>query len=383
MSATTQPCLVPVAPNRMTRVCHISPVHCVPDNRILHRQCRSLQEAGYAVTWIARHNKDEVREGVHIVALPTAKSRLQRWLFSGWVALWKALQTKSSVYHFHDPEFMLHALLLRILGKRVIYDIHENYVSSVSQKAYIPPALRTVAGKTAGWLEKLVSNAFECVIAERYYEERFPSAVKVLNYPRISADDDRSARSDSVLLYTGNVHRHRGAFLHARLPSMVEGVRVKIVGHCPPPLHAELARQNTTHIDRLEFTGVGSNVPYDRILSEYANGAWLAGLAIFAPNHHFEKKELTKFFEYMQFGIPIIASDFPTWRDLIEGNQCGICVDPNSDKQIVAAIERLRDDADLWNTMSQNGFNAVRENYSWVSQEKSLLALYNRLAPLR
>lgn len=364
--------------DRMTRVCHISPVHCVPDNRILHRQCRSLQEAGYAVTWIARHHQDEVIDGVKIVAVRPAESRVYRWLFSGWEAFWKALRTKSQIYHFHDPEFMFHALLLRLLGYQVIYDVHENYVSSVSQKPYIPGALRGLTGQLAGFFERLVSSAFHQVLAERYYEERFPKGVKVLNYPRIT-DDHRAERSDSVLLYTGNVHLHRGAAIHASLPALVPGIQVKFIGHCPTALHRRLVAASPTRGRGLEFLGVGRNVPYEQILNEYRSGAWLAGLALFAPNHHFEKKELTKFFEYMQYGIPIIASDFPTWQELIEGNGCGICVDPNKESEIVAAIHKLRDDPALWQSMSQNGINAVREKYSWNSQEAALLELYDRL----
>ena len=63
-------------------------------------------------------------------------------------------------------------------------------------------------------------------------------------------------------------------------------------------------------------------------------GGWLAGLAIFPPNPHYYEKELTKFFEYMGAGLPIVCSDFPAWRTLMAETGAGICVDPQDPESI-------------------------------------------------
>lgn len=363
----------------MTRVCHISPVHDLVDNRVFYKECHSLRDAGYEVIWIVQHDRNEVKDGVNIIALRPVHSRWRRWCLSGWEAFRAALRTKAALIHFHDPEFIPYALLLRLSGKQVIYDIHEDYVSSLSQKLYIPARLRSVLGRIAGAFEKLLSIPFERVIAERYYEDRFPKAVKVLNYPKLDGNDAGCRRSEHRLLYTGKVHLHRGAKIHARIPGLVAGTSVSFVGRCDPQLFAELERENAAHWDKLTFTGVGENVPFQRILDEYRNGEWLAGLAIFPKSQHLERKELTKFFEYMQHGLPIIASHFPTWRRLVEDNECGICVDPDDDEAIVEAVSRLQRDPELWKSMSQNGMKAVQDQYSWASQERALLGLYRQL----
>lgn len=363
----------------MPRVCHISPVHALVDNRIFHKQCRSLCDAGYEVYWVVQHERDSVIDGIHVVSLQSSTSRIRRWLLSGWEAFRKALSTKSDVYHFHDPEFIPMALLLRGLGHRVVYDIHEDYVSSISQKSYIPGPLRYVVSRLAGLTERLLSSSFQRVIAERYYEDRFPTAIKVLNYPRLTQDGPRCKRSDQKLLYTGKVHLYRGALEHAKIPGLVAGTTVDYIGRCAPDLHAQIVAANREHADQLQFTGIAEFVPFSEIAKQYQQGAWLAGLAIFPPNEHLDKKELTKFFEYMQYGLPIIASNFPTWRRLVEDNGCGICVDPTSDSEIASAVTRLRDDPALWQSMSDNGFRVVREKFAWDSQEVSLLQMYEAI----
>lgn len=363
----------------MSTVCHISTVHDWFDNRIFHRQCRSLSEAGYDVKWVVPYSHHEVKHGVEIVPLHKPKSRFTRWTISGWQALRKALATQADVYHFHDPELIPQGIVLRLLGKRVIYDIHEDYVSSVSQKHYLPKLLRNPIAQLAGLAESICSRPFTKIIAERYYEERFPDAVKVLNYPVVPPSDvPRCSRSTSRLLYTGNVHQARGALIHAAIPGFVANTTVDFIGKCAPQLHEEIVSANREHLDKISFDGIGHRVPFDTIREAY-RGEWLAGLAIFPHNEHLERKELTKFFEYMLHGLPVIASHFPTWRRLVEEHECGICVDPDNFSEIRDAIERLQNDEELWNRCSRNGIACVQKEYSWSSQEQTLLDLYRKL----
>src|SRR5690554_3414713 len=108
----------------MTRVCHITSVHIAYDTRIFLKECRSLAKAGYEVKLVAQHPKREMVDGIEIIPVNrTSKGRLSRILFFVWRVFFVAIKTKSQVYHFHDPELVPAGILMRLMGKKVIFDI--------------------------------------------------------------------------------------------------------------------------------------------------------------------------------------------------------------------------------------------------------------------
>ena len=66
--------------NKMRKITHLTTVHPPFDVRIFHKECKSIARAGYDVTLIACHDRDEMREGVRIRALPKVRGRLSRMI---------------------------------------------------------------------------------------------------------------------------------------------------------------------------------------------------------------------------------------------------------------------------------------------------------------
>ena len=57
----------------------------------------------------------------------------------------------------------------------------------------------------------------------------------------------------------------------------------------------------------------------------------------------------------MSAGLPIITSNFPLWKEIVEGNNCGICVNPLEPKEIAEAIEYIMTHPNEAEQMGQNG----------------------------
>ena len=368
----------------MAKIVHLTTVHSPFDNRIFHRECRSLARAGYEVVLIASHERDEQVGGVQIRALPSFSGRFPRMTRGVLCLLRAALREKAAVYHFHDPELIPAGLVLRLLGKQVVYDVHEDYATAILHREYLPVFLRSWISKGFTCVERFSSRFFELVLAERYYAERFPQGETVLNYSRFPEMDERvlerrPAPAKIHLLYTGNVKDYRGAFLHVRLLEALPEAELFLVGRCSPELAAELETAAGPHAGRLHMEGVGSYVPHERIVECYLQKQWTAGLAIFPPTYHTFRKELTKIFEYMAYGIPLVCSAFPNLRRIVEKERCGICVDPDDPDEAVRAVRWLADHPGEARAMGMRGRRAARRKYNWKTEEEKLLRFYREL----
>jgi glycosyltransferase involved in cell wall biosynthesis len=103
------------------------------------------------------------------------------------------------------------------------------------------------------------------------------------------------------------------------------------------------------------------------------------GLLVLRPEPNFCNAMPIKLFEYMAAGIPVIASDFPLWRQIIGEAGCGLLVDPQDPQAIARALEYLLSHDAESEAMGRRGRQAASELYNWNSEERVLLKFYSEL----
>ncbi|HLS22918.1 MAG TPA: glycosyltransferase [Pseudogracilibacillus sp.] len=367
------------------KVVHLTTVHNPHDPRIYYKQCLSLAKANFDTYLIAQPASPPLadEDGVTHIQLKKYSSRVKRMLFGTWEAYKKAKRLKADIYVFHDPELMFVAAMLKNKHNRVIYDIHEDYVTSMLQKEYLPKPVRFLFSKLYRLVERITTRKMDLSLAEKYYVQFYPQGKMILNYPLLNERFTRIDRTTKPIvdkvLYTGNVTVERGALIHSRIPKIAPDITVQFVGKCASSLADEMKSIAGKQKDKLQFEGIDQFVLKEKIEDYYVEENWLAGIALFPPTDHYMKKELTKFFEYMNAGLPIICSNFPTWKEFIEKYQCGIAVDPYDDEQIKNAIETLRNNPDYARTLGENGRRAVINELNWKKEESKLLVWYNEM----
>lgn len=367
-------------------VAHLTPHRYAFEPRTFF-ECESLAAAGFEVVLVAPHEGDVVRNGVRVLGLPRYRNRLDRVTRLAFLCVWRALREKPAIFHLHEPDLLPWGLLLRLLGKQVIYDVHEDYATAALVRPWIPVWARRPLARLVDLMTAVARWSFHIVIAEKYYARLFPGGLEVLNYAKLEEFGDLldcprafPEEGGPHLLYTGGITDSRGGRHHLRLlEALPEDAAMLIIGHCGmADLAAEL-RRAAARDPRLELRIDESDwIPHEEIVAAYRR-PWTAGIALFPDTPHYREKELTKFFEYMAAGLPILCSDFPVWRELVEGNGVGICVDPEDPEAAAEAALWLHAHPAEARAMGKRGRRLVRERFNWESQAEVLVDFYRRI----
>ncbi|MEQ8523963.1 glycosyltransferase family 4 protein [Gracilimonas sp.] len=366
----------------MQKVVQLSSVHVVGDARVFYKISSSLAERGYDVDLIIQAEKDFKKNGVSVKSIPLAKTKVHRLFVTLPSLIIKAIDyPKNTIFHFHDPELIVVGLFLKLVGYKVIYDVHEDVPLDVLTKHWIPFWLRNKLSKSIKKIEEFSAKRFDAVITVvPSITERFDNTkvVEIRNYPDYEDYSEQVLQQDAsekYVVYIGDLTSRRG------IPGMVEAmeylddeVTFKLAGTFSEDgllgkLKKKKGWRNTEHMGWICQEEAGTLL----------RGA-IAGLLTLekVPSHMGSLP--VKLFEYMMAGIPVISSDVPLWKEIINENSCGIIVDHANPEEIAEAINYLLANPDKAKKMGQNGMKAIKEKYNWQKEKEKLLQLYRELS---
>jgi len=366
-------------------IIHLSSVHKPFDIRIFQKECKSLAQNGFNVSLIVPHNKDEVVNDIRCIPIKKDPNRFYRMIRTTWRIYKKALSENGDVYHFHDPELIPVGIYLKMKGKKVIYDVHENVPDQILDKHWIPLHLRWLVAKAVGFIEQMGSKFFfdGVVAATPTIAKRFPpkKTIIVQNFPKLNLQpikEQETLYSDrsNVVIYVGVITEQRGIKQVIKSIGLVPkhlGTHLYLAGEFVPQ-NLLLEVREMQGWDCVKFFGLKS---HELILDLFQHAR--IGIAILHPTPQYLTSLPIKLFEYMSAGLPVIASNFQLWKSIVEKNKCGILVDPLNPKEIAQAIQWLLENPHEAEEMGRRGQEAVRLYYHWEMEEKKLLQLYQRI----
>jgi glycosyltransferase involved in cell wall biosynthesis len=362
------------------KITHLTSVHQPFDGRIFHKECKTLHGAGYEVSLVAEHDRSELVDGVQICAVKQSGNRRERMTRTVRAISQIALAEGADVFHFHDPELIPLGIWLKAHGKRVIYDVHEDFPKQLLSKPWITPWLRHPLSVAAAFVESAAGWLCDGIVAATpEIARRFPKrkTVTIQNFPLVGELDDAGVvpycdRSEE-LAYVGGITANNGAKqLLTALASLPNESKARLLlagAFSPESLRQELQRMPGW--SRVEFLGWQSRPGVAAIL-----GRARAGLVTAQPISNYLDCWPTKMFEYMAAGLPVIASDLPRCRQIVESTGCGILVDPHDPQSIADAIQWLMARPIEARAMGQRGQEAFRTKYNWAPEAQRLLAFY-------
>lgn len=370
----------------MKKICILTSVHIPFDVRIFFKEAKSLANAGYDVTLIAQHDNDEVVDGIKIISLRLPRNRIERMTKTAWSVFWKALKVDADIYHLHDPELMPIGLILKSLGKKIIYDMHENLPKQIKNKHWINPRLRQFLSMAVYWSERVSLKGIPVIFAEHSYRKDYPWVKEfetILNMPLVNQllciEPDASALHGFSIGYLGRVGLERGSIMIIEALKILKDRGITPRYDCIGPITESHKHDILKRCEQYRLTDVAIHGYMPAYKGWEIIKRCNVGLALLHPIPNYIESYPTKIFEYMALGIPVVASDFPLYREVVEGNDCGLCVDPLQPESIAEAIGRLVMNPEVARRMGENGRQAVMDKYNWSVEEKKLCEFYKKL----
>ena len=371
-----------MASTSQRRVAHVTTVHHPFDPRIFYKQLASLRDAGFDAHLVAPHEHDEQVQGISIHALPRPETRWHRLALQPQVFK-RALALDAALYQIHDPELLpLVFLLKRTIGVRVVYDMHENYRS---KGALLGRGLRALERWAFRWVDHVL-------IAEESYRSIVDGhAVPhtyIANYFRPIGDENPArtveiSETPTRLLYTGTLSDSRGlrtmVDLAARIRRADRPETLDLVGVC----HRD--HQRTWAEERIRSEGLGAvleRTGWDTYVRPSAMPPHYrradVGLALCEPHPNHMGSLLTKFYEYLHHGLPIICSDFPRWRRFVEQHECGAVVPPGEPGAVLDVLDAWQAHPERYRECAENA-RAAAPQYRWETMGERLVDRYRTL----
>jgi glycosyltransferase involved in cell wall biosynthesis len=367
------------------QIVQITSGHLANDIRVFYKECRSIADSNFEVILIVPHHSKTTVDNVMILPIPISMGRFVKIFINPVKLFLKTLRLSGDIYHFHDPAFLPFGLILKFMGKRVIYDIHEDVPKSIHSRDYLPKIMKDLVSCLIEKYEIFVAKRLSGLVCAtpaitRRFEKINLNTMTVNNYPlqaEINYDHvSRWHERKNAVAYIGSITRVRGIFEIIRSLTYISSkynVSLELAGKFSSSKLFMQAHM-TSGWDRVNYYGQIDRASVKNLLRNVR-----AGLVIYHPEPNAIEAQPNKLFEYMAEGIPVIASDFPLWRDIILENHCGLVVNPLNPEEIAEAITYIFTHPIEAEKMGINGLEAVQSTFNWEKEKTKLFSLYNKL----
>jgi len=362
------------------KVCILTTVHPPFDTRIFHKEAKTLVQAGYDVTLIVQHSKNEIVDGVKIIALFKPRNRFARIFGLTWRALYLALRQRADIYHFHDPELIFIGILLKLFGKKVIYDVHEDVSKQIMNKGWLGNnQIKKFAAFTMNTIEQIGALLFnKIIVVTPDIAGKFPKNKVVIlrNLPILQLIDDtvpaNCKKNKPIIIYAGGLNRIRGIKeIIQAMKYINDRAELWLLGNW----ESEKFKKECKNLAGWKYT---KYLGFKKLAEAYAYMKLSnIGIVNFLPLEVSLKAGPNKPFEYMACSLPTIMSDFTFWHEIF--GECAIFVDPNDYKCIAKKILYLLDKPNEAKELGKKGRKLIEEKYSWETESKKLLEMYENL----
>ena len=347
----------------------------VTDQRV-HKVCTSLTQNGYEVKLIGRRlkNSKPIKRLYKTVRMNLLFSRSFLFYAEYNISLFfYLLFQKTDIYLSNDTDTLLANYLASIIRRKpLIFDSHEIFTETpeVTDRAFVKKVWTTIENFI---FPRLKNSYTVCESIASYYNEKYKINMQVVRniplkkstYVRpFSRKSPIDSKGKKVILYQGAVNAGRGIEWMIEAMKYLNDFIFYVVGDGDKLKELKEKAKKMQLTDKVVFTG---KVPFEQ-LSDYTFKADIGinllenwGLSYYysLPN---------RIFDYIQEGVPILASDFPEIRKIILDYKIGMLIHNLDPQHIASTIKQM-----ALKGRNRNNFAKANAELCWENEEVALL----------
>ena len=356
------------------------------DQRV-DKVCTTLTNMGFEVSLVGRRYKDSPK----IAKRAYQTFRLHLFFRTG-PLFYAEFNTRLffwllfhcfDVYVANDLDTLLpNVLVSKLKRKKLVYDAHEYFLGilEIQHRPRVKKAWSIIEKFCFPKLEKVITVSQS--IADLYHEQYGKEVKVVRNIPvlqQITPTNKTEIRLElglpvdkSIIIYQGNaIHRDRGGEEIVEAAPFIKNGIVLIVGQGDMVPDLQKRVQEMGWQDQVIFTGRVK----PELLRKYTAAADI-GVTFdknVSPNHYYSLPN--KLFEYIHAGIPIVASNLPERKRIIDDYGVGVVLDDLSPENVGNTINNMLQESSKMEQFRQNCRNAASK-LNWQEEEKILREIY-------
>ncbi|MBA64781.1 MAG: hypothetical protein CMG55_03165 [Candidatus Marinimicrobia bacterium] len=363
----------------------VSCSHYPDDERIYHKEIKTLAEKKYNINYFTLSDSDQDLSDNYINHINYSSVKHSVKEYTNLVEL-EIRKTSAKVIHIHEPElFSLAVNIKKLTGAKIIYDVHEDYVSMIYTFSKWNKYVRYL--KSKHWLLKekfFLKHVDEVIIASSTivnsdFKIQGFSPVLLENFPLSTFVNniDISHKIKNSLIYHGNMGPERG------ITELIESM-VHVVKNIPDAKLSLIGGFRTNEYKyevnrKIDKLGIGKHINLKNHILHQDIWRYLAkhsvGIIPFNENLLTSTNTPTKLFEFMASGCqlvvpslkPITKYDFKAAKFFKSGDILDL-----SD-MIIKSLENIDQNGIKYNS------NKIRSDYNWEKNSYKLIDLYHRI----
>lgn len=307
-------------------------------------------------------------------------------------------QNNIDIIHVHDIQIARAVFDINTkFNKKIILDLHENRPEIMKFYTHVKGFWGKLLIYPKRWKyfeEKYIKKSFRTIVVTKnaadYYIDKYgvpkdkfvvvPNTVRKAFFenPDLNPMIVREYESNFMLLYLGDTGIRRGTLLMLKaikkLKESIPNIKLVLVGRSKSDsiLRAYIMKnQLAAYVDMLgwqDFSLFPSYIYASKI-----------GLSPLLKNIHHDTTYANKIFQYLALKKPIIVSDCEAQAELVEQEKCGLVFDNNNSDDLSVKILELYKNNSLYNDLSKNAENIIRDKYNWWHSSKEMLKLFSQI----